>query len=388
MPSHEINRGAWDPLYVVYRNVRVGPQLITRPVRLEGTVGGGDPGPLPYDVYPIALYPDANGSQDPSSRPYDLPPGFQRGHIMGKAIGGPPDFYNLIPMPSTVNTGMWKLFENAISDYWKTNKTAGIRIYFRAVMNYPDDVNNGDSTIPNSLQGWAYHLPTPVGGYNRPARTAALDAFVAAGLASQVAVFGPHNLQASLDNLQAFTGGQNDALDAIEVAYTGWMNSPTPGGGHAGDPPVGFDLGPYHMLVVVDTSPGLIANLNAAFPTLNYPGTGVTKTTFGRAFQPAQKSLIRIYNVWNNARYRSDNSFYDQYRRLGLIEAQIDHIIPQAGTPGGPNYYWNAQLTSHEYNSKKGKKTEDQMYQNWLSTGVAGRLSRRKRFQTKRYTPY
>jgi len=65
--------------------------------------------------------------------------------------------------------------------------------------------------------------------------------------------------------------------------------------------------------------------------------------------------MIKLVNQFNNVgRYNSDNDWYDQGHRLRMIEAQIDHIIPQSHV-NSSNFYWNAQVTSHEYSREAGR---------------------------------
>ena len=414
MPTIQFPRHNWDPVVITYGRVHVTGRYIVRPTRVEGTAGGPAVGVLGPNVYPIALYADAVGGADPVNNivPQDMPIGFHRGHIMANVLGGVNSCYNLVPMPSTINNGAWSQMETALRQACHAARHLPQRIYFRADLGYADDLNAGDPTLPTAVRAWGYQLPTIAGGPGIvAARTAALTAAIAGGAPNRIhSINPPLSFAAPANQPFVFTRPQTAALTAVNAAYVLWGNQPTVGGGNTGgraaggrgDPPAGTAMGPYCVLDVVDdpvVGVPLIAALNAAFGAavlppngLAYPVGGINKrnnTNANVIFRPEQKRLIRLWNWWTSAgRTTSDNAWFDQSRRLGLIEAEIDHIIPKTNASSS-NYYWNAQVTSHDYNITKGAQSEAAMQQNWVNSGVRGPGGGvgRKRKQTDRFTP-
>ena len=386
MPNHLFPRGTWDPMFVEYETIHQYGYTLTRPILLEGTVGGAAVPPLPAAVKPIALYSNANGALAPGGAAEDLPLGFDRGHIMARALGGVNTHYNLVPMPAQLNNGDWATFERRIRDSWNVHKFSGNRIYYRVRLTYS---LLGEPTLPSAMEGWAYLRPR-VHPFTVAGRAAAINT---APLPSQVAHSGPHNLDARGLDPFVFSPAQNAALTAIGTAYAAWGAQPTVGGGNnlRGDPPAGGALGPYAALDVVDDpAQGVLrGNLNAAFPTLDYPAGGAVKSvTLPRYFSQPQKRLLRLYNRWlNNGRLTSDNAWYDHNCRLAHSRAQIDHIVPYTHVPTS-NFYWNAQVTSRIYNGTvKGNRTEAAAQAHW-SAQPARQGPARRRHRTQHYHPY
>jgi hypothetical protein len=97
--------------------------------------------------------------------------------------------------------------------------------------------------------------------------------------------------------------------------------------------------------------------------------------------------MIKLANQFMNAgRYNSDNAWYDRDRRLRMSEAQIDHIIPKSSATSS-NFYWNAQLTSQEYNgSIKGAQSEANAFIAWRDTTMYNAPPRKRR-RTLSYAP-
>lgn len=378
MPAINIPRpGGWDPVRLVYERVHVTGRYIVRPRRVEGTVGGTVDPPLPAAMYPIALYPNAPlTAMVGAIPPEDLPLGYHRGHILGRARGGPNHVCNLVPIPATINSagGEWAQLEQDMAPA----APAHHRRYFRAELDYGNP-NNFNPTIPNQVRAWAYLLPTIVPGPPGivASRTVALNVAIAAGGALVAAggnlihVTNILNFATADNQPVVFSAAQNLALTAVHTAYLGWAGQPVVGGGNTGgtitggrgDPPAGTDMGPYAFLDVLETSVVLRGLLNAAFPLLNYPGLGVIKRNrqnFAVGFTAPQRELIRLVNRWNNhGRLTSDNVWYDNNTRLDSNRAQIDHIIPvNFAPPRSSNFYWNAQVTSAEFNNAKGNQSE------------------------------
>lgn len=413
MPMRLFFRTNWDPVVVCYERIHVTRRNFVRPTRVEGTVGGPRVGPLPADMYPIALYPEAVGGVDPAGiNPQDMPIGYHRGHIFGRALGGVNNPYNLVPMPSTINNGAWGRLEQALRDAHAQVRRQQRRIYFRADLGYANDLNAGDPTLPVAVRAWGYNLATI--GAGGPGfvtnRTNALNLAVLGGAPNRVHyIAAPLNFANAAAQPFVFTRTQTTALNNVLLAYTNWANKPVVGGGNTnsvayggrGDPPAGTTMGPYAFLDVLEDAAlggALIAGLNAQFGAavlppngLDYPANGVNKrndTNINVGFTQQQKRLIRVVNWWNAAgRTQSDNGWYDQNRRLGLIEAQIDHIIPQANAHSS-NYFWNAQMVSHAYNIMKGNQSEAAVHDNWMNAGVRGYGQKRKRHPPQYYTPY
>ena len=412
MPTLTIPRGAYDPVVVTYQRIHVTGRSIVRPTRVEGTVGGAAVPGLGANVYPIALYPDAVGGGIPVGviDNQDMPIGYHRGHIMARALGGPSHCYNLVPMPSTINNGAWAQMETALRNAHANVSYIPQRIYFRADLGYAADLNAGDPTLPTAVRAWGYQMGTLAGGAGLvAARTAALNAAILAGAPGRIhRINPPLNFATPAAQPFAFTVAQTTAMNAVIAAYAIWANAPVVGGGNTGgtptggrgDPPAGTVMGPYVELDVLEdpaAGPALIAGLNAAFGAavlppggLNYPAGGVTKRNnqnFAVGFTQPQKRMIRLWNWWHHAgRTWSDNAWYDQSRRLGLIEAQIDHIIPVTNAASS-NFYWNAQVTSHAYNNWKGNQTEAGAYAAFHAAGVRGAGPQRKRKRPNYYTP-
>ncbi|HEX8109924.1 MAG TPA: hypothetical protein VF516_19470, partial [Kofleriaceae bacterium] len=138
------------------------------------------------------------------------------------------------------------------------------------------------------------------------------------------------------------------------------------------------------------TSGALRAGLNAQFPFLAYPGGGVVKRNnqnFAVNFTQPQRELIRLVNRWrNNGRLSSDNVWYDDNMRLDSNRTQIDHIIPIGFAPASSsNFYWNAQVTSDQYNRSKGNQSEAGFR---AAYQAAPRVLRHRCARTQLYTPY
>jgi hypothetical protein len=404
MPTINFPRAGWDPVTLVYERVHVTGRFIVRPTRVEGTVGGPGVAALPAGMFPIALYPDAPATALVGGiLPEDLPLGYQRGHIMGRARGGPNHVCNLVPIPAAINVGAWAQLELAIA---AAPGLGGHRRYFRADLAYGNP-NNFNPTLPSYVRAWTYRLATIPAAGIVAARTVAITAAIAAGGAL---IAGGGNLVhdtgvldfATADNQPfVFSAAQNLALNAILAAYGPWGGKPVVGGGNTGgtplggrgDPPAGTTMGPYAFLDVLETSAALRGALNAAFPLVGYPGGGVIKRNnqnFAVGFTTPQKILIRLVNRWrNNGRLSSDNAWYDHGQRLDSNHAQIDHIIPMAFAPASSsNYYWNAQVTSTEYNNTKGNQSEAAFFAAFMAAarGAGGPIRRRR--VTARYTPY
>ena len=94
---------------------------------------------------------------------------------------------------------------------------------------------------------------------------------------------------------------------------------------------------------------------------------------------------------FNAGRLTSDNAWFDHNRRLRPSETEIDHIIPiGVATGNSSNFYWNAQVTSKDYNNQKGNNLDNVFRANYMAApgvGSGGRI-RRARRTTNRYTPY
>jgi hypothetical protein len=398
MPTINLPMVGGDPFTMVYQQVQVTGRSILRPTRVEGTVRAAIAGALPAAMFPLALYPDAVASGALAAiTPDDMPFGYDRGHLLGIARGGPNHYGNLVPIPHAINIGAWAQFE---ADMGAAPPLANHHRYMRVDLAYGDP-NQVNPTIPNRVQGWAYRLPTIAGA---PARTAALSAAIAAGGAliaaggNLIHATGILNFAAADNAPFVFIPAQRNALLAVRAAYAAWGAPPTVGGGNTGgtlnggrgDPPAGTTMGPYAFLDVVETSPALRAGLNAAFPLLNYPPAGVIKRnrqSFAVTFTAPQRELIRLVNRWNNnGRLSSDNAWYDHNMRLDSNRTQIDHIIPIGFLPASSsNFYWNAQVTSAEYNRTKGKQSEAGFL---AAHQAAPRVLRHRLKRTNFYTPY
>lgn len=413
MPKKSLARPAWDPVTVTYERIHVTGRYIVRPTRIEGTVGGAALPGLPNNVYPIALYPNVASGANPvgAIEAQDMPIGYHRGHIMARALGGPNDPYNLAPMPSSINNGTWAAMENALKQAHNAIRYLPQRIYFRANLGYATDVNAGDPTLPTAVEAWGYQLPIIVPGAAgiEAARTVALDGAIAAGAVNLVhRITPPANFANAAAQPFVFNAAQINALTAVQTAYSTWANAPLTGGGNTagraaggrGDPPANAMIGPYSYLDVIDdpaVGGPLIGPLNAAFGPaflppngLNYPGGGINKRNNTNAsvhFRDAQKRLIRLAHMWRHTgRFFSDNYWYEQNRRLGIVEVQIDHIIPQ-NKANSSNYYWNAQVVSHAYNTMKSGQDETAVFNRFHAAGVRAYGPKRKRKQTQFYTP-
>lgn len=403
MPTINLPRAGWDPVTIVYERVHVTGRYIVRPTRVEGTVGGPAVPALPAGMYPVSLYPNAPGTALVGGiEPEDLPLGYDRGHIMGRARGGPNHVCNLVPIPAAINTGAWGQLETAMAT---APGLGGHRRYFRADLAYGNP-NNFNPTIPSNVRAWAYRLATIPAAGVVAARTAAITAAIAAGGAliaaggNLIHDTGVLNFAAADNQPFVFSVAQNTALNNVLIAYAAWGFQPTVGGGNTGgtpiggrgDPPAGTTMGPYAFLDVLESSGVLRAALNVAFPFLTYPGGGVLKRNnqnFNVVFTRPQKALIRLVNRWqNNGRLTSDNQWYDNGARVDSNRAQIDHIIPINFAPASSsNFYWNAQVTTKEYNNAKGNQSEAAFQAAFLAAPRGAGPIRRRR-HTVRYTPY
>ena len=241
MPIRSFARGGVsDPMDVRFEQVPLGTNTILRPLRVEATVGGPYDGPLGGGIYPISLYPDVGSGNDPATNPQDMMAGYHRGHLIAVSLGGVNTYYNLTPMTSVLNNGAWSTFENAV----RTRKNAMVgspnRIYMRVTLGYNPNLNAGDPSTSDAIDGWAFELPRIIPPGVPAARTAALTAAIAAGVgaAANFAYHtGPHDCDTQGPGPLVFTLAQSAAMNAIAAAYALRLAAgamPVAGGGNVG----------------------------------------------------------------------------------------------------------------------------------------------------------
>jgi len=405
MPVRTFMRGTSDTMDVTFERIQLGDRTLLRPLRVEATVGSPYAAPLGAAIYPLSLYADVAPGTDPAAAPQDMLAGYHRGHLIAGALGGVNTHYNLTPMTSVLNNGAWSAFENAVRARKNAMHASPNRIYMRVTLGYNANLNDGDPSTSNAIVGWAFELPRITGLGVAAARTAALAAAIMAGVGAApnfALQTGPHDCDTQGGGPLVFTLAQTAALNAIAVAYAARVGAaamPIVGGGNLGgtptggrgDPPAGTAMGPYACLDVLEDAvagPALIAGMNAQFGAAVFPPGGLAyaaqvkrnNQNFAVNWTQPQRTMIKLANQFMNAgRYGSDNVWYDRERRLRMSEAQIDHIIPQSHA-NSSNFYWNAQLTSHEYNgSIKGDQSEAAAFIAWRDTNMYGAPDRKRR---------
>lgn len=256
---------------------------------------------------------------------------YDRGHLVAETLGGPNNFWNVVPMYQWFNRrGPYRKMELTL----ESSLSQGKQVHFSATIKY----GNSDGRIPSSFQ-----VTLTQAGANSETQT----------LNHVIPVRAKITIPAQLDTM--FKWGKQKFDPKKHLMPASDQMYPTAG------------PRPYAILDYLAT------NYKGFWPVVNYFGTDYDLTSGGtvssyRDFSGVQRAFIKYYNAWLNdgwlvsdGRQEIDpdklHGPWDEcpdINEQGCLDSpEIDHIIPWMS--GGSNFYSNARLISWYCNNKQAR---------------------------------